>query len=73
MREADVDRILDEIVAAHGAMIRERGEKALTALMGVAMERLRGKADGKVVNEKLQQRLAAERDRTTRTDPASPP
>ena len=59
--ESEVDRILDEVVAAHEPMIRERGEKALAALMGVAMERLRGKADGKVVNEKLRQRLAARR------------
>lgn len=59
--EAQVDAILDEIVAAHEPMIRERGEKALTPLMGVAMERLRGKADGRVVNEKLRARLAAMR------------
>ena len=61
MSEREVDRVLDEIVAAHGPMIRERGAAALAPLMGVAMERLRGKADGKVVNEKLRQRLAAHR------------
>jgi len=59
MSEADVDRILDELVASHAAMIRERGEKAIGPLMGVAMGRLRGKVDGGVLNEKLRKRLAA--------------
>ena len=59
MGEAEVDTVLDEIVAAHESMIRERGEKALGPLMGVVMERLRGKVDGRVVNEKLRKRLAA--------------
>ena len=59
LRDQDLDAILDEIVAAHDAMIRERGDKALGPLMGVAMERLRGKVDGRVLNEKLRQRLAA--------------
>jgi glutamyl-tRNA(Gln) amidotransferase subunit E len=58
MTEGEIDRILDEIVAAHAAMVRERGEKALGPLMGVAMERLRGKVDGRVLNEKLRKRLA---------------
>lgn len=57
LTEAQVDAILDEIIAAHEPMIRERGERALAPLMGVAMERLRGKADGRVVNDKLRKRL----------------
>ena len=57
MRDDEVDAVLDEIVAAHAAMIRERGEKALGPLMGVAMDRLRGKVDGRVLNEKLRKRL----------------
>jgi glutamyl-tRNA(Gln) amidotransferase subunit E len=61
LTDAQVDAVLDEIVAAHEPMIRERGEKALAPLMGTAMERLRGKADGRLVNEKLRQRLAAMR------------
>ena len=59
LTEREVDTILDEIVAAHEPMIRERGERALAALMGIAMDRLRGKADGRIVNEKLRRRLAA--------------
>lgn len=55
--EAEVNRILDEILAAHEPMIRERGEKAFGPLMGVAMERLRGKIDGRVLSEKLRERI----------------
>jgi len=65
MTEAQVDAVLAEIVAAQEAMIRARGEKALAPLMGVAMERLRGKADGRVVNEKLRARIAALTGRAT--------
>jgi len=59
MTEAELDAALDAILAAHGPMIRERGERALPALMGVAMGQLRGKADGAVISEKLRARIAA--------------
>jgi len=61
LADEEVDAVLDEIVAAHEAMVRERGEKAIGPLMGVAMERLRGKADGRLVNERLRARIAAKR------------
>ena len=50
---------VDAIVAAHEPMIRERGERATAALMGVAMGQLRGRADGGVISEKLRARVAA--------------
>lgn len=56
--ENELNAALDAIVQAHGPMIRERGERALAALMGVAMGQLRGKADGAVINEKLKARIA---------------
>ncbi len=59
LSEAQLDAILGEVVAANEEMVRERGEKALGPLMGVAMERLRGRADGRIVSEKLRQRIAA--------------
>jgi len=61
LSDGEVDAVLDEVVAAHEAMVRERGEKALGPLMGVAMERLRGKADGRLVNERLRARIVAKR------------
>lgn len=59
MTERELDAALDAIVAAHGPMIRERRERALPALMGVAMAQLRGKADGAVISEKLRARISA--------------
>jgi glutamyl-tRNA(Gln) amidotransferase subunit E len=59
MSERELDAALDAIVAAHGPMIRERGDRALPALMGVAMGQLRGRADGAVISEKLRARVAA--------------
>jgi glutamyl-tRNA(Gln) amidotransferase subunit E len=62
MSEAELDEALDAIVAAHEPMIRERGERALAPLMGVAMGQLRGKADGRVINDKLRSKIAAKLD-----------
>jgi glutamyl-tRNA(Gln) amidotransferase subunit E len=62
MSEAELDEALDAIVAAHEPMIRERGERALAPLMGVAMGQLRGKADGRVINDKLRAKIAAKLD-----------
>ena len=59
MTEAELDAALDAILTAHAPMVRERGERALPALMGVAMGQLRGKADGAVISEKLRSRIAA--------------
>lgn len=57
--ENELDAALDAIVAAHDPMIRERGERALAPLMGVAMGQLRGKADGAVISAKLKTRIAS--------------
>jgi glutamyl-tRNA(Gln) amidotransferase subunit E len=57
--ENELDATLDAIVAAHEPMIRERRERAVAALMGVAMGQLRGKADGAVISEKLRAKVAA--------------
>jgi len=53
----EIDRVVGEIVAANRALIEERGENAESALMGLAMERLRGRADGRAVNEALRRHL----------------
>ncbi|MFQ5837297.1 MAG: Glu-tRNA(Gln) amidotransferase subunit GatE [Thermoplasmata archaeon] len=53
--EREVDTILEE----HLDILRKRGEEAMKPLMGVAMERLRGRAEGKLVNEVLRARLKA--------------
>jgi len=56
----EVARVIEEIVAANRDLISLRGEGALAPLMGKAMERLRGRADGSLVNEVLRERLKKE-------------
>ncbi|MEM4264961.1 MAG: Glu-tRNA(Gln) amidotransferase subunit GatE [Thermoplasmata archaeon] len=62
---AEVDRIIDEILAEKIDLIKEKGERSIAPLMGLAMEKLRGKADGKTINERLttkvKELLASER------------
>ena len=53
----EVERVIDEVVKANVDMIRAKGEAAFSALMGRAMERLRGKADGRLVAEVLRDRI----------------
>ena len=55
---ADVERIVDEVLDASADLIRSRGAAAEKGLMGRAMEKLRGRADGKVVSEVVKAKLA---------------
>ena len=52
--EVDLQRKKEEV--SHDLVV-ERGEAAAGALMGLAMERLRGRADGRLVSEVLRERL----------------
>ena len=61
----ELERIVDEIVVASDEMIRTRGAESEKALMGRVMERVRGRADGKVVSEVLHARLVARLARKT--------
>jgi len=54
---AEVDKIIYEILTEKMDLINERGERAIAPLMGLAMEKLRGKADGKTINERLTARV----------------
>ncbi len=56
---AEVERAVDEAIAASRDLIAKRGEAAAAPLMGRVMETLRGRADGKLVNEVLRERLKA--------------
>ena len=57
-REA-VGAIVDEVLATSGDVLASRGEGAEKALMGRVMERVRGRADGKLVSDVLHARLEA--------------
>lgn len=56
----EAERIVDEVIASHRDLVASRGEGAIAPLMGLAMEKLRGRADGKLVNEVLRERLKKE-------------
>lgn len=49
----DVDAIVRDVVEERLEFVREKGEDAVGPLMGVVMQRLRGRADGKLVSEIL--------------------
>ncbi|MBN1455448.1 MAG: Glu-tRNA(Gln) amidotransferase subunit GatE [Methanomicrobia archaeon] len=49
----EVETVIAEIVAAKRAFIQEKGERAVGPLMGVVMQELRGKVDGRTLNKLL--------------------
>ena len=53
----DVEKIIIEIVESNKAMVDDRGMGAMGPLMGVAMKKLKGKADGKLVNKLLKDKI----------------
>jgi glutamyl-tRNA(Gln) amidotransferase subunit E len=59
MNREELETIVDAVLEDAKGMIQDRGEKAEKALMGRVMERVRGRADGKLVSEVLHARLAA--------------
>ena len=63
----EVERIVDEVLDASADLIRSRGAAAEKGIMGRAMERLRGRADGRVVSEvvhdRLRERIGDEKER----------
>ncbi len=57
LSEKDVEKIIAEIIESNKKMIDERGMGAMGPLMGMAMKKLKGKADGKLVNKLLKDKL----------------
>ena len=57
MSRAEVERVVDEVLDASADLIRSRGLAAEKGIMGRAMERLRGRADGRIVSEVVRDRL----------------
>ena len=54
---AEVEKIIKKLVINREDFVRKQGERSVGALMGAAMKELRGKADGKIVNELLKQEI----------------
>ncbi|MDQ1372247.1 MAG: glutamyl-tRNA(Gln) amidotransferase subunit, partial [Candidatus Thermoplasmatota archaeon] len=53
----DVRAVCDRVVKDREAFIKSRGEGALGPLMGIVMKELRGKVDGKIISEILNERI----------------
>ncbi|HET6399256.1 MAG TPA: Glu-tRNA(Gln) amidotransferase subunit GatE [Candidatus Thermoplasmatota archaeon] len=54
-----VDEVCARVVQSRLAFVRERGEAAVGPLMGLVMAELRGKADGKLIAERLKAAVAS--------------
>jgi len=57
LSESDVHKIITEIVKNNEAMIKERQMGAIGPLMGMSMKKLKGKADGSLVNKIVREEI----------------
>jgi glutamyl-tRNA(Gln) amidotransferase subunit E len=57
LSERELNAIVEEIVQSQFDLIKEKGVGAIGPLMGVVMKQVRGKADGKLVNEVLRAKV----------------
>jgi len=55
--ESEVENVIDKLLEEKRALVLERGERCVSPLMGLVMKELRGKADGKLVNTMLLQKV----------------
>jgi glutamyl-tRNA(Gln) amidotransferase subunit E len=57
LSKAEVELIIDDSISSNNDIIKERGMEAMGPLMGIVMKSLKGKADGKLVNKLLKDKL----------------
>jgi len=55
--EQEVEDLIDELILENKKMVEDRGMGAMGALMGKSMQKLKGKADGKLVNKLLRDKI----------------
>ncbi|MEA1894401.1 MAG: Glu-tRNA(Gln) amidotransferase GatDE subunit E, partial [Euryarchaeota archaeon] len=58
--ETEIADTIAKIVVDRSDFVRERGMDAVGPLMGVAMQNLRGKADGKLISRILTEKIREE-------------
>jgi glutamyl-tRNA(Gln) amidotransferase subunit E len=58
VNEDDIKQVIKKILFERRDFIKKRGKEALGPLMGLVMNELRGKADGKLISTILQEELA---------------
>jgi glutamyl-tRNA(Gln) amidotransferase subunit E len=57
LSENELDKVLDEIIQKNMEKIQQEQMHALSGLMGIAMREVRGKASGKMINQKLKEKI----------------
>ncbi len=57
LSEEEAERIIDEVVQAYIEVIKAKGMGAMGMIMGRAMARLRGRADGKLVSSLVRKKI----------------
>lgn len=57
LSEEEVEKIIEEIVQQNIEVVRAKGMGAMGLIMGRAMAKLRGKADGKLVNQIVRKKI----------------
>ncbi|MHA1410098.1 MAG: Glu-tRNA(Gln) amidotransferase subunit GatE [Candidatus Odinarchaeia archaeon] len=55
--EEELSKLIDKLIEKNKDMIIEKGDRAFPPLMGDIMKQVRGRIDGKIVSEKLKQKL----------------
>ena len=63
IEDTKLHQILDELVKSNLKIIEEQGLRSMGPLMGLAMKTLRGKVDGQKLNQLLEDKIKAERDK----------
>ena len=59
IKEDELVKIVDEIIQQNLELAKTKGQSAHSILMGKVMQKVRGKADGELVNETVAKRLDA--------------
>ncbi|MGI0018278.1 MAG: Glu-tRNA(Gln) amidotransferase subunit GatE [Nitrosotalea sp.] len=57
IEDAELHKILDELVESSHKIIKEQGLRSMGPLMGLAMKTLRGKVDGQKLNQLLENKI----------------
>ncbi len=57
MGQEDIEKLIMQVIESKKDLIKERGTDALKPLMGLIMERARGKVDGKLVSNILKEKI----------------
>ena len=57
LSDNELDRVLEEIIQKNKEKIQQEQMRSLSGLMGIAMKEVRGKASGKIINQKLKEKI----------------